>query len=95
MKFKNKYYIPCKFNDLISHTKGEVRPTNISQTVSVGDPVTFTVEKNNIVIRTLRWRHNGREPMSDLRGKATYTIPNVTIQHAGVYECYQKIYVMI
>ena len=79
-------------NDIISIMivfEGEIRPKEISQTVSVGEPVTFTVEKNN-GISNLRWRHNGGESIPALDGWDTNTISSVTVQDAGVYECYQN-----
>ena len=57
--------------------------------MSVGEPVTFAVERNNDV-GTLRWRHNGGLSMSYLDNMDTYTINSVALQHAGVYECYQN-----
>ena len=68
--------------------KGVIRPSEISQTVSLGEPVTFTLEENN-GISNLRWRHNGGESIPALNGMDTNTISSVTVQDAGVYECYQ------
>ena len=71
------------------HTKGRIRPREISQSVSVGEPVNFTVDMNSGV-NNLRWRHNGSESMSHLDDMDTYTINSVTLQDAGVYECYHN-----
>ena len=69
--------------------EGVIRPREISQTVSIGEPVTFTVNKNN-GISNLRWIHNGGESIPALDNTDTYTISTVTVQDAGVYECYQN-----
>ena len=50
--------------------------------------MTFAVEVD-IGVSTLRWRHNG-ELIPTLHGMDTNTISSVTVQDAGVYECYQN-----
>ena len=72
------------------YREGEVTPTEISQTVSVGESVTFNVVTNSGIEPTLRWRYNGSIAMRNLDGQTSYTIPSVTVQHAGIYECYQS-----
>ena len=63
-------------------------PLQISQTVSVGQNVTFTMI-TSINIRDLRWRHNGGDVIERLNGQKTYTIFNVTTDDSGIYECYK------
>ena len=62
-------------------------PRQISQTVSVGQNVTFVVMPESS--HDLRWRHNGGEVIDDLNGHKTYTITNVTTDDSGIYECHE------
>ena len=74
----------------VLYPEGKVTPTKISQTVSVGKSVTFNVVTNSGIEPTLRWRHNGNDGLRNLDGQTSYIIPSVTVQHAGIYECYQS-----
>ena len=60
-------------------------PNLISQTVNVGDAVTFTVSSE---YDDLRWRHNGGEIINSLNGMKTYFIDRATVEHSGIYECH-------
>ena len=68
---------------------GEVRPKEVSQTVSIGESVTFFVEKDQHV-DNLRWRHDGSEPIAALDDQTQHTIPSVTLDDAGIYECHKN-----
>ena len=61
-------------------------PRQISQTVSVGQNVTFTVKTN---FHDLRWRHNDGDEIRELNGQKTYTITHVTNDDSGIYECHR------
>ena len=61
-------------------------PRQISQTVSVGQNVTFVV---TTYVHDLRWRHNGGDVIDDLNEHKTYTITNVTTDDSGIYECHE------
>ena len=65
---------------------GEVTPQHISQTVSVGESVTFSMDtaKSN-----LRWRHDNGNIIHGLNGQKSHTISQVTSADAGIYECYE------
>ena len=69
---------------------GEIRPRDVSQTVSVGESVTFVVVKDSELSEPLQWRHNGSSPKPGLMDQTQYTIPTVTLDDAGIYECHQN-----
>ena len=48
----------------------------------------FVVEKNHDF--PLRWRHNGGKVITELHDQNQYTISNVTVDDAGIYECHQN-----
>ena len=60
-------------------------PRQISQTVSIGENVTFVMTTSN---PDHRWRHNGGDVIQELNGQQNYTITNVTTDNSGIYECY-------
>ena len=58
--------------------------------MSVGGSVTFVVEKDHDLNYPLRWRHNGGKVTTELDDQIQYTISNVTVDDAGIYECHQN-----
>ncbi|XP_072041264.1 tyrosine-protein kinase receptor Tie-1-like [Amphiura filiformis] len=67
----------------------EVTPQHVSQTVSIGESVTFTMTTTG---SELIWWHdnvqcNGKRNCPNWTNKKSVTIPSVTVDDAGVYEC--------
>ncbi|XP_072042270.1 angiopoietin-1 receptor-like [Amphiura filiformis] len=74
---------------IIMSQNSRVTPHDISQTVSISESVTFTM---TTPWTQLRWWHNsvkcnGERTCPDWSNKKSVTIPSVTVDDAGVYEC--------
>ncbi|XP_072042769.1 uncharacterized protein [Amphiura filiformis] len=80
-----------RINTIIMAENSDVTPQHISQTVSIGESVTFTMDTTK---SALRWWHNnvqyngiGNRPNWD--DVTSVTIPSVTVDDAGFYECHE------
>ncbi|XP_072041905.1 uncharacterized protein [Amphiura filiformis] len=80
-----------RITTIIMAENSDITPQHISQTVSIGESVTFTIETSK---SALRWWHNniqynGNDNRPNWNDMTSVTIPRVTVNDAGVYECSQ------
>ncbi|XP_038066629.1 receptor-type tyrosine-protein phosphatase delta-like [Patiria miniata] len=70
---------------IISKT-ADFLPTQVSQTVNLGDPVNLTVTATNPALNYTRWRKDGGDVFRDRSDSVYFDFISATILHTGIYE---------